>query len=110
MLDYDSDFSDDCAEFTEEILNEFKENYEIKTVYLFKQYIIKEPEFYSINNISSVELIDMFKNPKYTTSNRKLTYYQHDLFNDLSAVILGKYESIEYYNNVFNMIYDRLYI
>ena len=106
-MDYDSDFSDEQAEYTEEILKEFEENSEIKSVSLFKTYINKEPEFYSIHNISSSELLYMFKNPQRTTSNKKLTPYQYILFNDLLMEIFGTYQTLEYCNNVFNMIYNK---
>tara|TARA_Y100000992_G_scaffold64958_1_gene40043 strand:+ start:1287 stop:1616 length:330 start_codon:yes stop_codon:yes gene_type:complete len=108
-MDYDSENCDDYAEIPDEILYELKENSDLKSVSLFKDYISKEPEFYGIHNISSFELLNMLKTPKNSRSKKQITNYQYELFDDLGTTIFGRSYPIEYYNRVFEKIYKKIY-
>ena len=108
--DYDIETFDDYAEFSNEILFELQENSQLKSISLFKDYIRKEPEFYGICNISSFELLEMFKNPKNKKAKKQITCYQYELFDDLGITIFGQSYPLEYYNRVFEKIYHRIYV
>ena len=65
-MDYDSDNSDTYADFSDEIFEELKENSQLNSIAKFKEHIAHEPEFYGIRNISSFELLEIFKSPSKT--------------------------------------------
>jgi hypothetical protein len=108
--DYDIETSEDYAQFSNEILFELRENFLLKSISLFKYYIRKEPEFYGIHSISPFEILEMFKNPKNKKAKKQITEYQYELFDDLGITIFGQSYSLEYYNRVFEQIYDRIYV
>lgn len=107
-MDYDSDSSDTYAEYTDEIIKELKENSMLRSVYLFKEYISHEPEFSSINNISSYEILNMFLNPKKTKARNTLSKQQIDMFQDLTNSLFNETYPNEYYNRVAEQIINRL--
>lgn len=107
-MDYDSDSSDIYAEYTDEIIKELKEDSMLRSVCLFKEYISREPEFSSINNISSYEILNMFLNPKKTKSRNSLYKHQIDAFQDLTNSIFNEIYSDEYYNRVAEQIISRV--
>lgn len=109
-MDYDSDCSDTYAEFSDEILGELKQDYQLASISLFKKYISKEPVFTGIDNISSYELLTIFANPKKTRATSKLTDSQLELFQDICNEIFDNIYPDEYYNRISEQIFSRIYV
>lgn len=109
-MDYDSENSDDYAQYSDEILLENAEDSQLKSIGIFKNYISKEPEFCGIHSISSFEILEFFRNPLISGSKKHLTHYQYELFNELGNIITGRTYPMEYYNSVFEKIYNRIYV
>ena len=107
-MDYDSDVTDTYAEYADEIIKELKEDSMLRSVYLFKEYISHEPEFSSIHNISSHEILSMFLNPKKTKSRNSLSNHQIDAFQDLTSSLFNEIYIDEYYNRVAEQIISRV--
>lgn len=109
-MDYDSDTYDDYAEISDEIIEEIKEDSQLKSISLFKNYISHEPEFTGIGNISSYELLQIFLNPQKTKKNSCISNYQLDLLKDLTITLFDKTYSDEYYDSVCDNIFKKIYI
>lgn len=111
-MDYDSDNSDTYADFSDEIFEELKENSQFASIAKFKEHIAHEPEFYGIRNISSFELLEIFKSPSKTRGSKKYypTEYQHELFEDICGTIFSKTFNNVYYNAVANQIFNKIYV
>ena len=117
-MDYDDEIYDDYAELSDEIIEEIKENSQLKSISLFKNYISHEPEFTGIANISSYELLQIFLNPKKTKTKTKtkiksndcISNYQLDLLKDLTFTLFDKIYSDKYYDTVCDQIFKKIYI
>ena len=111
-MDYDSDTYDEYAEFSDEIIEEMKENSQLKSISLFKDYISREPEFTGIGYISSYDLLQIFQNPKKCKRKPKscISNYQLDLLKDLTSTLFGKIYSEKYYDTVCDQIFAKIYI
>jgi len=109
-MDYDSDCSDTYVELSEEIFAELKQNSQLISISLFKDYISRESEFTGINNISSYEILTIFSTPKKTCATSNLTDYQLELFQDVCNEIFDKVYPDEYYNRVSEQIFSRIYV
>tara|TARA_B100001758_G_scaffold53652_2_gene44043 strand:- start:1791 stop:2141 length:351 start_codon:yes stop_codon:yes gene_type:complete len=109
-MDYDSDCSETYAEFSDEILSELTENSQLESIFLFKESISNEPEFTGINNISSYEILTIFKNPKKTKAKSNLTQYQLELFKNICYEIFDNVYPDEYYNRVSEQIFSKIYV
>lgn len=111
-MDYDSDNSDTYADFSDEIVGEFIENSQLNSIAKFKEHIAHEPEFYGIKNISSFELLEIFKSPSKSRGSKKynISEYQHELFEDICGTIFSKTFNNVYYNAVANQIFNKIYV
>jgi len=111
-MDYDSDNSETYADFSDEIIEELIENSQLISISKFKEHIAHEPEFYGIKNISSFELLEIFKSPTKSTGSKKyyMSEYQHELFEDICSTIFSKTFNNVYYNAVANQIFKKIYV
>ena len=117
-MDYDSDTYDDYADFSDEMIQEMKENTQLNSISLFKDYISREPEFTGIGYISSYDLLHIFQNPKKCKCKCKckckpkscISNYQLDLLKDLTITLFDKTYSDEYYDTVCDQIFKKIYI
>ena len=117
-MDYDSGTYDDYAEISDEIIEEMEENSKLRSIFLFKEYISKEPEFTGIGYISSYDLLQIFQNPKKCKCKCKckckpkscISNYQLDLLKDLTMTLFNKIYSDQYYDTVCDHIFAKIYI
>ena len=111
-MDYNSDTHDDYADFSDEIIEEIKENSQLKSLSLFKDYICHEPEFTGIGYISSYDLLQIFQNPKKCKCKHKscISNYQLDLLKDLTLTLFSKIYTDHYYDTVCDQIFSKIYI
>ena len=117
-MDYDSDTYDDYADFSDEMIQEMKENSQLKSISLFKDYICHEPEFTGIGYISSYDLLHIFQNPKKSKCKCKckckpkgcISNYQIDLLKDLTLTLFCKIYSDNYYDTVCDQIFAKIYV
>tara|TARA_Y100001963_G_C6760950_1_gene439447 strand:+ start:465 stop:794 length:330 start_codon:yes stop_codon:yes gene_type:complete len=109
-MDYNSEDLDTRADITWEIFSKLKETSQLESVWLFKDYISKEPEFIGINAISSSKLLDILSNPKKIKSKIYLSEYQLELFRDLSLTLFNEIHADEYYNRVSEQIFLFIYV
>ena len=113
-MDYDSDTYDEYVEFSVEIIEEMKEDSQLKSISLFKDYISREPEFTGIGYISSYDLLQIFQNPKKCKCKCKpkscISNYQLDLLKDLTSTLFDKIYSEKYYDTVCDQIFAKIYI
>lgn len=113
-MDYDSDVSDVYADFSDEILEEIKEESWLKSINSFKNLICKEPEFTGIENISSYEILNILLNknvkPNKLNNISCISEYQTELFEDLTNSLFNKIYNKSYYNQISIYIFEKIYI
>ena len=106
---FDEEELDEIAEYDEETLEQFEEERCLGIIDEFKEQIIKEPEFYSINNISSHEIYNLTKIDHKFTKNI-LTEEQLILFDKMFLSIYDYSTTVSNYNFIAEKIFKRIYI
>jgi len=109
-MDYDNDTNEDYADISDEMIQEMKENSQLKSISLFKDYISHEPEFTGIHYISSYDILEILLNPKKCKKNGCISNYQLDLLKDLTMILFDKTYSENYYDTVCDNIFSKIYI
>jgi hypothetical protein len=100
---------DEKAEYDEETLEQIEEERCLYIIDEFKDDIIKEPEFYSINNISSFEIYNLTRiNHKFTKNT--LSEHQLILFDKMFLSIYDYSTTVSNYNFIADKIFKRIYI
>jgi hypothetical protein len=101
---YDSDTDMDTrAEFTYDILEEFKNDSLIEKIDTFKNILSKEPQFYGINKISSQRILNFIDEDSDYNGKYFINSYQKELFEELYSAI-GKKGTEKLYNKVAEQI------
>ena len=109
-MDYDNELHEDYANISDEIIEEMRENSQLTSISLFKDYISREPEFTGIHYISSYELLQIFIKPKKSKPNGFISNYQLELLKDLTITLFNKIYSDQYYDCVCDQIFAKIYI
>ena len=100
---------DEIAEYDEETIEQIEEERCLNIIDEFKKEIIKEPEFYSIHNISSFEIYNLTRiDHKFTKNN--LTEQQLFLFDKMFLSIYDYSTTVSNYNFIAHNIFKRIYI
>lgn len=113
---YTTDYSDEEELEVAELPEWFEEEEiyysKLNSVNKFKNHIFREPEFYSIKNLSDVELLSFIEDTEDTSKQVKpqLTNYQYELFNDIYVTLFGVKNSREIYDKIALKILNRCYI
>jgi len=107
--EYDSENEDldTVAPFTDEILEEFELDKKLRIISSFKNFISNEPEFYGINKINDVDILDIIESGKTKLKNT-ITIYQNDLFDDLYNSLYGNSGNNQHYNFVYSEIMKKI--
>lgn len=107
--EYDSENEDldTIAPFTDEILEEFELDKKLRIISSFKNYISSEPEFYGINKINNVDILDIIESGKTKLKNT-ITIYQNDLFDDLYNSLYGNSGNNQLYNFVYSELMKKI--
>tara|TARA_B000000475_G_C16002209_1_gene449367 strand:+ start:1119 stop:1457 length:339 start_codon:yes stop_codon:yes gene_type:complete len=106
---FDEEELDVIAEYDEETLEQFEDERCLNIIDEFKDEIIKEPEFYAINNISSYEIYNLTKLDHKFTKNI-LTEEQLILFDKMFLSIYYYSTTTSNYNFIAYNIFKRIYI
>lgn len=101
---------DERAENDSETLELLEQERKWKVISNFKEFISNEPEFIGIKNLSSQEILNVIET---TTSNKNNKEYPEwhisfliDLINELGHISFN----IDFVKNVYDNIYDKMYI
>lgn len=110
MITIEENTIDERAENDLETLELIEQERKWKVISNFKDFISKEPEFGCINNLSSQEILNVIET---TTSNQNLNEYPEwqisfliDLINELGYISID----INFVKNIYNNIYNKMYI
>ena len=110
--DYDEDDEEDeYSELPEDILNEIEYDFKINCIIKFKKYIINEPEFIGIKNISASNILHLLENTK-DNNDKKFDYlsnYQVSLFDNLYKELYNDNKNKQYYNIVCHKLFNHIY-
>ena len=106
---FDEEELDEIAEYDTETIEQFEEERCLNIIDEFKREIIKEPEFYSIDNISSFEIYNLTRMDHKFTKNI-LTEEQLILFDKMFLSIYYYSTTISNYNFIAYNIFKRIYI
>lgn len=105
----DDDDDDEIADYDTDALEHFEEERCLDIIEDFKTDINKEIEFYSIYNISSIEILNLTKiDHKFTKNN--LTCLQLEIFDIMFSRIYGYSTTESNYNFIASKIFKRIYI
>ena len=110
-FDYETDVENEYQE--EELSTEIEEERKLEIIYNFKNYISKSPSFIGINNISSMEILNLFLLRRNSHNyNYKQILYQDDLyfFDILHNDLFGFSNDATYYNIVAQKIMQKIYV
>jgi len=108
ICNYDED-SDEVAGYDTDTLEYMEEDRCIEIMDQFKNSIKKEPEFYGIDNISSVEILHLtYMN--HVKTKRVLTEFQLYLFDNMFTSIHNYSSTESNYNFIARKIFTRIYI
>lgn len=100
---------DEIAEYDEETIEQIEEERCLDIIDEFKNEIKKEPEFISIDNISSIEIYNLTcMDHKFTKD--ILSEYQLDLFDKMFLSIYDYSTTRANYNFIANKIFNRIYV
>ena len=100
---------DEVADYDTDTLEYMEEDRCIEIMDKFKKSIKKEPEFYGIDNISSIEILHLtYMN--HVKTKRILTEYQLDLFDNMFTSIHNYSSTESNYNFIARKIFTRIYI
>tara|TARA_B100000965_G_scaffold359539_1_gene339640 strand:- start:2433 stop:2771 length:339 start_codon:yes stop_codon:yes gene_type:complete len=100
---------DEIAEYDEETIEQIEEERCLNIIDEFKKEIKNEPEFISIDNISSIEIYNLTcMDHKFT--NNILTEHQIHLFDKMFLSIFDYSTTRSNYNFIANKIFNRIYI
>lgn len=106
---FDEEQIDEIAEYDTETIEQIEDERCMNIIDEFKKEIIKEPEFYSIYNISSFEIYNLTRiDHKFTKNN--LTEQQLFLFDKMFLSIYNYSTTESNYNFIANKIFNRIYI
>lgn len=106
---FDDEQIDEIAEYDTETIEQIEDERCMNIIDEFKKEIIKEPEFYSINNISSFEIYNLTRiDHKFTKNN--LTGQQLFLFDKMFLSIYNYSTTESNYNFIASRIFNRIYI
>tara|TARA_B100000927_G_scaffold183916_1_gene148091 strand:- start:893 stop:1231 length:339 start_codon:yes stop_codon:yes gene_type:complete len=108
-LVFDEEIVDEYAEYDTETIEEIEEDRCLNIIDEFKKEIIKEPEFYCINNISSYEIYNLTRIDHKFTKNI-LTEQQLILFDKMFLSIYDYSTTVSNYNFIAEKIFKRIYI
>tara|TARA_B100000427_G_C15491190_1_gene587706 strand:- start:493 stop:867 length:375 start_codon:yes stop_codon:yes gene_type:complete len=110
--EFSDDSEDEESEIPLDIQAELLENENIVSIMKFKEYIIRQPIFIGINNISSNEILNIIKNNVNSRTIKKelLDNYEVELFDDLYICLFGKKETQKIYEIATSFIMDKCYV
>ena len=106
---FDDEEFDEIADYDIETTEQIEEERCLNIIDEFKEDIIKEPEFYSINNISSYEIYNLTRMDHKFTKNI-LTEQQLILFDKMFLSIYDYSTTVSNYNFIADKIFKRIYI
>ena len=106
---FDDEEFDEIADYDIETSEQIEEERCLNIIDEFKEDIIKEPEFYSINNISSYEIYNLTRMDHKFTKNI-LTEQQLILFDKMFLSIYDYSTTVSNYNFIADKIFKRIYI
>lgn len=106
---FEEEIVDEIAEYDTETIEQIEEERCLNIIDEFKREIIKEPEFYSIDNISSFEIYNLTRMDHKFTENT-LTEQQLILFDKMFLSIYDYSTTTSNYNFIAKKIFTRIYI
>lgn len=101
---------DERAEFDQETLDFLEEERKLNVISNFKEFISKEPEFYGINNISSLEILNIINTTTSNNNKRDYPEWQIKFIDDMINEVLYINFNENFIKNVYSNIYNKIYI
>ena len=90
---------------------EVEEDRKLNAIIKFKDYIVKEPEFCGIKNISAYQILTILEDEKVVIPDGiELTKYQEELFYDLFIELYGNAENVDHYHCFVRAIFQIVYV
>ena len=108
----DDNFYDDRAEMDVDTISDLEEDRILNTIIKFKDFMVKEPEFYGINNLSSFKILKIIQssgnNPNSNIFPENQLIYISELIND--TIGSSKGFDINFIKNVYTNLYSEMYV
>tara|TARA_B110001450_G_scaffold144420_1_gene135063 strand:- start:2395 stop:2739 length:345 start_codon:yes stop_codon:yes gene_type:complete len=108
----DDNFYDERAEMDSDTINDIEEDRILNTIIKFKDFIVKEPEFYAIKNISSFRIFKIIQSSGNNVNSNIFPDNQLIYISELISDTIGssKGSDINFIKNVYTNLYEEMYI
>ena len=109
-----SNENDELSELNLDIQQEIENDRKFNLVLFYKQQLYHELEFIGINNISSIDILNIIENTKVAcklgVKDHKLINTQINIFDNMYIELFGNKSNIDIYNTVVKRIFEKIYI